>query len=116
MSEGDIVLFHFPLAEQSGGKLRPALVLRKLPGKYDDWLICMISTQLNQEIKGLDEIIGPEDNDFEESGLKSISVIRVTRLAAVDKSVLVGTIGNISTSRLSRIRASLSDWIGGESF
>jgi mRNA interferase MazF len=76
----------------------------------------MISTQLNQEIKGLDEIIGPEDNDFEESGLKSISVIRVTRLAAVDKSVLVGTIGNISTSRLSRIRASLSDWIGGESF
>lgn len=26
--------------------MRPALLLGKLPGEYDDWLICMISSQI----------------------------------------------------------------------
>jgi mRNA interferase MazF len=37
IQEGQIVLFRFPLTDQIPGKLRPALVLRKLPGTYDDW-------------------------------------------------------------------------------
>ncbi len=48
--DGKIVLFRFPQTNQTTGKLRPALVLRKLPGPYDDWLICMVSTQLSQGI------------------------------------------------------------------
>jgi len=58
-----LVLFRFPQTDQSAGKLRPALVLRKLPGLYDDWLICMISSQLSQRVDGMDEIIDSEDND-----------------------------------------------------
>ena len=34
--EGQVVLFRFPQTNRIGGKLRPALVLRKLPGSYDD--------------------------------------------------------------------------------
>ena len=37
--EGQIVLFRFPQTDQKDGKIRPALILRKLPGKFDDWLI-----------------------------------------------------------------------------
>ena len=36
--EGQIVLFRFPQTDRTSGKLRPALVIRKLPGQYDDWL------------------------------------------------------------------------------
>ena len=61
ISEGQIVLFRFPQTEQQSGKLRPALVVRKLPGRYEDWLVCMISSQLNQEVTGFDETISPED-------------------------------------------------------
>lgn len=57
--EGQIVLFRFPQTDQQSGKLRPALIVRKLPGRYDDWLICMISSQLNQEIPGFDESSHP---------------------------------------------------------
>jgi mRNA interferase MazF len=39
IQEGQIVLFRFPYADQKDGKLRPALVVRQLPGAYDDWLI-----------------------------------------------------------------------------
>ena len=45
---GQIILFRFPAANFDMGKLRPALLLGKLPGVYDDWLICMISTQIRQ--------------------------------------------------------------------
>ncbi len=44
ISEGQIVLFRFPQTDQQAGKLRPALVVRKLPGRYEDWLISMISS------------------------------------------------------------------------
>ena len=108
---GNIVLFRFPQTDQSRGKLRPALILRKLPGLYDDWLICMISTQLSQQIDGLDEQIRKEDQDFNASGLKAASLFRVSRLAVVEQSIFVGSIGGVSPDRLSRIKTSLANWI-----
>lgn len=53
---GQVVVFHFPQADLDEGKLRPALLLGKLPGEYDDWLICMISSQMRQHIAGFDEL------------------------------------------------------------
>ena len=50
IQEGQIVLFKFPLTDQTVGKLRPALVIRKLPSLHDDWLICMISSQSSQQV------------------------------------------------------------------
>ena len=61
ISEGQITLFKFPQTDQQAGKLRPALVLRKMPGRYDDWLICMISFKLHQKIQELDEVITAKD-------------------------------------------------------
>lgn len=51
IQEGQIVLFRFPQTDQSPGKLRPALVLRNLPGVFNDWLICKNSLTLNGEGK-----------------------------------------------------------------
>ncbi len=65
-------------------------MLRKLPGDYKDWLICMISSQLSQRIDGLDGLIGEEDDDFKESGLKMSSLFRISRLAVVEQQVFDG--------------------------
>jgi mRNA interferase MazF len=112
ITEGQIVLFRFPRTDQQAGKLRPALVVRKLPGRYEDWLISMISSQLTQEMPGFDEIVSPNDPDFEDSGLKLASLIRIGRLAVVDADALLGNIGRIENIRLARIRQKLSRWIG----
>ena len=109
--EGQVVLFRFPQTDRNAGKLRPALVLRKLPGSYDDWMICMISSQLSQCIAGFDEVISGGDPDYSSSGLKTASVARISRLAVVDKAILCGAIGEISAGRLARIKANLADWI-----
>jgi mRNA interferase MazF len=114
IQEGQIVLFRFPYADRKEAKLRPALVIRQLPGAYEDWLICMITSQLSQEVSSLDEIISKEDNDFASSGLKFDSVLRIGRLAVVNKTILVGAIGEISTDRLTRIKNRLSDWLIGK--
>ena len=114
IAEGQIVLFKFSQSEQTEGKLRPALVLRELPGKYEDWLICMISSQVHQRLPELDEMITPEDSDFLESGLRYPSVIRTSRIAIVNNKILLGRLGHIGNERLQRIRQNLANWIRGE--
>jgi mRNA interferase MazF len=108
---GQVVVFRFPHTDLEEGKLRPALLLGKLPGDYDDWLICMISSQTRQYIAGFDELVQENDEDFGESGLKVASVIRVGRLAVVSGEILLGAIGQVSHKRLSRVRKHLSDWL-----
>jgi mRNA interferase MazF len=89
IAEGQIVLFRFPQTDQQPGKFRPALVVRKLPGCHEDWLVSMISSQLIQEVTGFDETISREDPDFEDSGLKLASLIRVGRLAVVNTDIFL---------------------------
>lgn len=108
---GQVVVFRFPETDQSEGKLRPALLVSPIPGRFDDWLVCMITSQLRHKVEGFDEVVGPSDDDFVNSGLKTESLIRVGRLATVDSSVLLGAIGEISAERLARIRRKIADWV-----
>jgi mRNA interferase MazF len=71
----------------------------------------MLSTQLQQAVAGFDEVVDQTQNDFHTSGLKVASVIRIARLAVIPASMLVGTIGEISSERLQRIRQRLAEWI-----
>jgi mRNA interferase MazF len=111
IADGQIVLFRFPQTDLTGGKLRPALVLRHVPSPYDDWLVCMVSSRLQQALPELDEIIREWEPDFAHTGLKTSSVIRVTRVAVVSADRLEGRLGHIGPSRLQGIRERLADWI-----
>ena len=108
---GQIVLVPFPHTDLSGAKLRPVLLLRQASAKFDDWLVCMVSSQFHQAEAGLDETVMPTDADFSASGLKAPSVLRLTRLAVLDGSLLVGSIGGIGDERLTTIRQRLAQWI-----
>jgi mRNA interferase MazF len=108
---GQIVLFKFPQTDQLDAKLRPALLIGRLPGQFGDWLICMISSQLRHYVEGFDEIIDQAATDFPASGLKAASVVRVGRLAVVDESILVGSIGEIAPERLRRVKNGLANWL-----
>lgn len=108
---GQIALVPFPRVDLTPGKPRPVLLLARVPGPYENWLVCMFSTRLHQMVQGFDEVINVNDDDFEQSGLKVPSVIRVARLAVVSEEMLVGCIGEIGDGRLDRIRKTLVDWI-----
>jgi len=111
---GQIVLFNFPQTDLASGKLRPALLISQVPGPFDDWLVCMISSQTRQLSEGLDEILREEDKDFAQSGLKVASVIRVGRLAVVEGKMLVGSVGEINIERLQRLKSNLTRWLASK--
>ncbi|HRQ81813.1 MAG TPA: type II toxin-antitoxin system PemK/MazF family toxin [Azospirillaceae bacterium] len=108
---GQIALVPFPYTDLNGSKLRPVLLLRRASARFDDWLVCMMSSQLRQMEPDLDEIVAPEDADFAASGLKAASVARLNRLAVVDGALLVGGIGEIDGERLNRMLHRLAAWL-----
>lgn len=110
---GQIVVTPFPYTDLSGQKLRPVLLLRQASPRFDDWLACMVSSQLQQAEPGLDELVMPADVDFSGTGLKAPSVLRLTRLAVLDGSSLIGCIGEISQVRLQTIQKRLAAWLTG---
>jgi mRNA interferase MazF len=108
---GQIGLLEFPHADLTRGKRRPVLLLAQAPGHQGDWWVCMLSTQSSQAIPDFDEVVRPGDSDFDASGLRSESVIRIARVAVVEASTLIGAIGNIAPHRLARVRRKLADWL-----
>lgn len=110
---GQVGLVPFPQVDLTAGKPRPVLLLARVPGPYEDWLVSMFSTKLHQAVQGFDEVINTNASDFEQSGLKVSTVIRVARLAVVSEDMLVGRIGEIGEERLRRIQRTLAAWILG---
>jgi mRNA interferase MazF len=109
MQEGSVVI---AVIQQADGQLkkRPAVVLCELPG-YHDLLICGVSSQLHQVVKGFDEIISRADSDFIASGLQSDSLIRLGHLVAVSPKYIEGEIGSISAKRRRRLLKNLSNYL-----
>ena len=100
MKPGDIVLVAFPRTDLLRGKLRPALVLALMPGRHEDVLLAMISSKTHQFVVGFDEFINEDDPEFATSGLKTASVIRLSRLATVERRLIVAKLGEIEKTRL----------------
>ena len=109
MKSGDIVLIPLP---QSDGviKRRRALLLKQMP-PFDDWLLCGISTQLQQKVDGFDRILESDEDYFPQTGLQRTSLIRLGFLAVVPKSQIVGSIGEIPGGLLKDLLQVLSDFI-----
>ena len=80
---GEIALVRLPHADATPAKLRPVVLLAKLHGAHNDWLVCMVSSRLHHEIVGFDERLSIEDADFAATGLKTTSLMRLGRLAVV---------------------------------
>ena len=101
---GQITLLSLPRTDFRTGKRRPALLLARVPGAHDDWIVAMISSQLGQQVADFDEVIRPGDADFASSGLKQESLIRVGRVAVVASEMMPGTIGEIGQDRLQQAK------------
>ena len=109
MNQGDVILTPVPQAD-GVIKNRPAIFLREMP-PYGDVLVCGVSTQLHQEVKGFDEVIQLADSDYAASGLHSASLIRLGFLAVLPRNAIIGSIGAISSERHQRLLEKLADYL-----
>ena len=109
MNEGNVILVSLPQADGQR-KPRPAIILRILP-PFSDFLVCGVSSQLRQQVRGLDELILQQDPDFAESGLQMDSLIRAGFLAIYTAQQVIGSIGEISPERHRRLLKQLAEFL-----
>lgn len=79
--------------------------------RYDDWVVCMVSSQLYQAEPELDDVIRDIDPDYPASGLRAPSVVRLSRLAVLQGSLMLGRLGELPVQRLNAMRTRLARWI-----
>lgn len=99
MAKGDIVLITFPFTDLSGTKLRPAVVLIDSP---DDLTVCFITTQTQWQ-ENNDLLISPTTTN----GLKKVSLIRINKIATLDKSLAKGFLGKLDLPETAALNSSL---------
>lgn len=99
MKKGDIVLIPFPFTDLTGSKKRPAIVLID---SEDDVTICFITTQLKWQSK-FDVTVHPSKSN----GLKKTSLIRLNKVATVDKALLIGLLGQLDKDIIKEINRNL---------
>jgi mRNA interferase MazF len=113
MESGDIVLAALSQADGQR-KMRPVLLLCQLP-PFGDWLACGISLQIRHRVDRFDEVVHRDDPDFAESGLRTMSLIRLGFVGALAESDIAGTLGRIAPERLQRLRRNFAQHLLGES-
>jgi len=70
-----------------------------------------VTSRLHHEIQDWDELISKDDSDFNSSGLKTASLIRIGKLATVETRIIEGVLGKISDERIENILKRLSDYL-----
>jgi len=108
---GHIVLTPFPFTDLSGNKVRPALIIGVQNGG-DDVTVCFISSVVPNKIPKFDVLIDSEDESFKKTGLKSKSIIKVTKIATLDKIVILGKIGELDSKNMNKVKNVLKIYFG----
>ena len=99
MAKGDVVLITFPFTDLSGSKLRPAVVLAQT---NLDLTVCFITTQIQWQEQS-DILLHPNTTN----GLKGSSLIRLSKIATLDKSLSKGLLGRLNQNELSELNSKL---------
>lgn len=104
MKQGDLVLVPFPFTDLSGSKVRPAIVLIS---DTLDVTLAFISTQLHWR-ESTDVLLQPSATN----GLKKTSLIRLSKIATIDRSLTQGILGEVSTNERELIHQNLKILFG----
>jgi mRNA interferase MazF len=108
LTKGDVVLVPFPFTDLSQTKLRPAIVLYVQP-EGEDITLCFISSQNLDRVSRDELILDPEHPEFAQTGLKSRSKIRVSRIVTLEKQLLKRKLGSLGLQLITDIDRVLVD-------
>ncbi|HEY4195375.1 MAG TPA: type II toxin-antitoxin system PemK/MazF family toxin [Mucilaginibacter sp.] len=99
MSKGNIVLIPFPFTDLSGNKLRPALILIE---NTLDVTVSFITTQLHWQ-EPTDILLHPSTKN----GIKKSSLVGLSKIATVDRALIAGSIGTLSSTQITELNLKL---------
>jgi len=93
----DIVLTPFPFTDLTGNKVRPVVIIsNKLKG--DDVIVLFISS-VKKNITNFDIKV----KSSQENGLKADSVIKCSKIATLEKKIILGELGTLEKEKQKEI-------------
>jgi len=93
---GDIVIVSFPYTDLVSFKARPAVVVAQTKDNYNDVIIALVSSVVPATVQSYQMILQPDNIN----NLRAPSVIKVSRLAAVEEDKIVTVISKLSLTQL----------------
>lgn len=106
LNKGDIVLLPFPFTDLRTIKVRPAVVLWVDTTGYDV-TSCFISSQNVTILNPEEFLLDPSDSDFQITGLRIASKVRVTRVVTVERGLITKRIGKLSDTYIQQLNTVL---------
>ena len=103
MKRGVIVLALFPFTDLSDVKKRPALVVSESGRSDGEAILAFIGTYRGQRLAASDCLLPNSHPDFQPTGLKETSFVRLGKLTTLDSTLLLGEIGEISSDLMTDV-------------
>ncbi len=97
---GSIVLLKFPFSDAVNIKRRPALIINDC--NDGDIIVCRITSQIYRTANDI------YVDNWDKSGLKLPSVIRVHKLATLEKGMVEMVLGEIDTETKNKVKMAIS--------
>jgi len=107
MKRGTVVLTLFPFTDLTSSKRRPAVVVSGNASDQDDVIVAFISSVIPDTFSQTDFLYDMLQPDFSQSGLKKSSVVKLDKLATINKSIILGELGSVSNRSLETINEKL---------
>lgn len=104
--KGSIVLVPFPFSDLSSSKVRPAVILSEFAHK-EDVVVAFISSLKKQHLHETDILLKSSDRSFPQTGLKTDSIIKTAKIAALDKQLVLGEMGQLGAATEKEINKNL---------
>ncbi len=99
MTRGKVVLTPFPFTDLSASKVRPAVVVSNSLRGGADVILAFISTSFDEKnLSPTDELLLDINTDFPATGLKKSSVFKMDKLATVQRTIILGEIGEVPST------------------
>jgi len=108
-NQGDIVLIPFPFSDLSSSKIRPVLIIsnNSYNKQYLDVIVCGITSNL----KPIEYSVFLEQKDLDIGILKIKSKIKVDAFTALEKSIILKTIGRVKDEVVKKVKVVMIDLI-----
>lgn len=107
---GTVVLIPFPFTDLSSQKVRPALIISK-SNPSDDITVIFISSIIKKIPQPHQVLISQNQRKFNETGLKTDSLINTGKIATLSKKICLGELGKLSESMMKKVNVGLRSYL-----
>ena len=109
---GKVVLVPFPFDDLTAQKVRPAVCLTKPLGSHHHVVLAFITSKIPNDLLETDVVLDSKSVDFDLTGLRVSSTLRLHRLMTVTTALIKRELGELSPEMRAEVVSKLRKLFG----